>query len=97
LQQNFLVVYDRQSSMIGLAPSSCTTSSEWWWIAQLLHWPHFLLLLLLFCNPNFVGYKRKEERTLLVHMWVSHVSFSFHTICVFFFINGCLLLCKWVW
>jgi hypothetical protein len=28
LQQNFLVVYDRQSSMIGLAPSSCTTSSE---------------------------------------------------------------------
>jgi hypothetical protein len=28
LQQNFLVVYDRQSSMIGLAPSSCTTSLE---------------------------------------------------------------------
>ncbi len=28
LQHNFLVVYDRQSSMIGLAPSSCITSLE---------------------------------------------------------------------
>ncbi|CAK9272371.1 unnamed protein product [Sphagnum jensenii] len=27
-RQNFLVIYDRQSSMIGLAPSSYTTSSE---------------------------------------------------------------------